>query len=1493
MKHSRVQPLLSGKLAASIIKGLQSEGIAATLKHYAVNEQETERTRVNAIVSERALREIYLRPFEIAVKESNPWAMMTAYNSVNPHHCDSNNFVLQKVLRGDWGWGGLVMSDWGATNSTVEALNAGLDLEMPGPSRYRVPSAVQEAIASGQLTEEVINDLDQPAHRNLIREAAARGAVLLKNENAILPLSREILQTKKIALIGFAKTALVHGGGSAAVKSHYQVSPSDAFRHTAGDAIRISYAKGAHTQRFLPPMRHDEAVGSVHGLDGNPGWTCLTYDHKTHALSSTTRGEQSAVIAAFNQANFNKIVEFVCDFVPIETGNHCFATSALGPVQFFVNDKLVHEQTGCASDGMGFLFGVQAETKYRHYLEDGTSYRLRIRASPAFDLPGLDFMSGRPCFRHGMALASEYDRDLLSEAVELAKEADYAIVFSGHETSWESEGKDQLSFELPKDGSFVDGKPIVEYKEGVFVGYRHYNRLPQDRINFSFGHGLSYTSFGFEDFTVRVESKDLLASSVRVKNTGEVLGGTLVQIYAGFSEHDENHPILGLVGFAKIRLAPGQSTTVSVSIAMRDLGYFDEMGGKWISNPASPRGFKVVDVRFEHFASGHQLGTQETRPRLSWKFQNAPNGFVQHRYAIEVFDTSCIASVEPIARALIDSPDNVLVPWPMERPLESRQRVFARVKAWSSDGVQSEWSEPASVETGLLLRHEWQAQRITSPWDYPCDLPQPEELFRNVFQTDSSRTIERARLYVTAQGVYEAEINGRVVGDHFLAPGWTVYDKRLQYQTFDITEHLSNTRQSNVIGIRVAEGWFCGRLSFGGGYRNHWGDRPALMAQCEVSYTDGTSDQLLTDSSWSVAKGPALLAELYHGEKYDANEDVPGWSSIPSLSEPIRKKWQAVKVINPLPDSIQLIAQESEPVRRISVVKPVDRIITSSGKTLLDFGQNLVGYTRIKRVKGHKGHQITLSHAEVLDQGELGRRPLRVADNVDVYTLNGNPEGEHWEPRFTFHGFRYVQVDGWSEESCPLLESVEAVICHTDMNRVGSFDCSEPLLNKLFDNIVWSMRGNFLSIPTDCPQRDERLGWTGDLAVFAPTAELIYNCTGMIRSWLKDVAAEQSKQNGIPPMVVPNTLTKDPIFGHILPAAIWCDVTILAPWALYQASGDEQILRDQYQSMIDWLSKIPRNKGYNTHLWDNRSLQLGDWLDPSAPPENPAAAKTNAILVADAYLIHSLDLMTQVAKIIGKHEDAQRFGQDLEAAKQEFASEYLTPNGRLMSDSQTSHALCLVYDLIPMEAQKRRASEQLSYIVRRDTFKIGTGFAGTPHICEALALAGHYQVAYSMLLNKECPSWLYPVSMGSTTIWERWDSMLPDGSINPGEMTSFNHYALGAVAKFMWERLAGLQCAAPGWRKIRVAPLIGGGLTHASAILETPYGEASASWKIEGGTEQSISIQVRVPPNTTAEIVFPAGCSGEVNQTIGSGDYAFTRQFTQQNEWPVQPISLF
>lgn len=684
-------PFLTGKMSSKVIQGLQSLGVSATIKHFVANEQETARTTVDEAIDERTLREIYLRPFEIAVKEANPWAIMTAYNHVNGVHCDEHNWLLKDVLRGEWGWKGLVMSDWGGTNSVAAALNAGLDLEMPGPPRLRKEDAVKESLRNGELTENIIDervktllewvlklkaleaeshdvalgqDTNTPEIRSMIRQAGARGIVLLKNEGSILPLTKEKAQKKKIAMIGFAKDAMAHGGGSAAVNAYRKITPWQGLHEALGEDVEFVFAKGAHKERLLPAIRPDGSVGKVVGLDGKPGFSRQLFKEGEKTPVSTTGQPTSAYSPLGSQESLWRRLEIVGDFTPAETGSHYIACSGLGPTRVYVDGEIIYEQTANCTDPMGSLFLAAPEPEFRHKFEAGKTYRLRICSDPPTKI-GLTILEGRSGVRVGFSLESDHDADLVGEAAQVAKGADYAIVFTGHDPQWETEGRDQDSFNLPRKGTqdalvstvasvnpntivvnstgvpiampwlekvpavvqawfpgqecgysiadvltgavnpegrlpvsfpksiedcpahgnfpgeYVDGQLKVNYEEGVFIGYRHFDRLPREMVNFPFGHGLSYTTFEYELRSVSRDDNDWSVVA-QVANTGKQAGGALVQVYAGRAEQSPEHPIKTLVAFRKFQLQPGEKQEVRLAVNERDLAYFDTNLKKWV-----------------------------------------------------------------------------------------------------------------------------------------------------------------------------------------------------------------------------------------------------------------------------------------------------------------------------------------------------------------------------------------------------------------------------------------------------------------------------------------------------------------------------------------------------------------------------------------------------------------------------------------------------------------------------------------------------------------------------------------------------------------------------------------------------------------------------------------------------------------------------------------------------------------------------------------------
>ena len=856
----------------------------------------------------------------------------------------------------------------------------------------------------------------------------------------------------------------------------------------------------------------------------------------------------------------------------------------------------------------------------------------------------------------------------------------------------------------------------------------------------------------------------------------------------------------------------------------------------------------AVDLAAEHRGAGPFAAS--AAPRLSWRTATAVPGWYQAAYEIEI-----TGDVEH-RTGPVSSADSVLVPWPAA-PLASRQSVQCRVRVTGADGVTSDWSEPLAIHAPLLRAADWSAQFISPAGASAAVESEPCPYFRREFSLE--RPCRRAVLSVTALGVYQVEINGRRVGDEELAPGWTSYRHRLRFASHDVTELLR--AGGNAIGAVVGDGWARGRLGFGGS-RNVYTERPALLAQLEMVLEDGSVQVVGTGPEWQCSDGPLRGADLYDGETYDARLELGGWSQ-PGYDA---GGWRPVETLEH--DFATLTPAAGPPVRAVQEVAPVSIGRAPSGETLVDFGQNLVGRVRIRLPGAAPGAAVTIRHAEVLEGGELGVRPLRSAQATDRYLARGGGEEDVWEPRFTFHGFRYAGVSGWPGELQP--EQITAVVLHSDMPRTGWFECSEPQLNQLHENIVWGMRGNFLDLPTDCPQRDERLGWTGDIQVFAGTATLLYDSAAVLSSWLADLAAEQHPDGNVP-FVIPSVLP--PSFT----AAGWGDAATVVPLTLYRRYGDLELLRRQYPSMRAWVEHV---KGVcdERRVWGD-GFQFGDWVDPKAPPDAPGDAQTDSALVGTAWFARSAQLVAKAAQLLGEAEDAAAYGRLAAEVAAGFRAEFVAPNGRVVNSSQTAHLLALAFDLVT-PAQRPVTARRLQALIEKEGNKLSTGFLGTPWLCEVLTRIGDDDLAYRLLLQTECPSWLYPITMGATTIWERWDAMLPDGAINPGEMTSFNHYAYGAVGAWLYERMAGLRQhhAAPGWRRFVVEPHPGGGLRQAQAVVDTPYGRAEASWRIDdpagAGAPATFTLRAVVPPNTTAELRLPGPVGAQAEgaaEEVGSG----------------------
>ncbi|WP_163167147.1 alpha-L-rhamnosidase [Arthrobacter sp. Alg241-R88] len=714
----------------------------------------------------------------------------------------------------------------------------------------------------------------------------------------------------------------------------------------------------------------------------------------------------------------------------------------------------------------------------------------------------------------------------------------------------------------------------------------------------------------------------------------------------------------------------------------------------------------------------------------------------------------------------------------------------------------------------------------------------------------------RATLRATSFGVFEAFLNGQRVGDDVLSPGWSSYEWRLRYRTYEVTGLLQPV---NTLGAALGNGWYRGNLSWNGNSA-FYGKELGFFGQLDIEFADGFVQTVSTDSSWESGPSATTANDIYNGQTIDARRAGIQWAR-PGYDA---GSWAGVHALEF--DASRLVAPIGPPVVRNDVVKPVSILTSPSGKTIVDFGQNLVGWLRFT-VQGQPGDVITLRHAEVLEDGELAVRPLRTAQATDTLVLSGGQD--FFEPTFTFHGFRYAEVTGWPGDLTA--DALEAVVVHSALERTGHFECSSEPVNQLHRNIVWGLKGNFLDLPTDCPQRNERLGWTGDISVFTPTAAYLYDVKDFLQDWLRDLAAEQKAANGLVPFTVPDILKYEEHpkeFPAPESTALWSEAAVWVPWALWKAYGDKDVLARQYESMAQHTRRVEGLLS-ETGLWD-QGFQFGDWLDPDADPDQPWNSKADNGVVATACLYRTARITAQTASLMGHDGDARHFEDLAERVRSAFNRHYIGPAGTILSDCTTVYALALAFDVLNSEEKRAFAGNRLAELVAKNGYRVSTGFAGTPFIAWALSESGHIEDAYRLLLEEQCPSWLYPVTMGATTVWERWDSMLPDGTINPGEMTSFNHYALGAVADWLHKAVGGIRPLEPGYAKVLFAPRPGPGIQWAKTSLATPRGTVASEWHL--APEGELILTVTVPDGVTADVDLPS----TPRRTVEAGTHTFT-----------------
>ncbi|MFD3573348.1 alpha-L-rhamnosidase [Streptomyces sp. NPDC058644] len=719
----------------------------------------------------------------------------------------------------------------------------------------------------------------------------------------------------------------------------------------------------------------------------------------------------------------------------------------------------------------------------------------------------------------------------------------------------------------------------------------------------------------------------------------------------------------------------------------------------------------------------------------------------------------------------------------------------------------------------------WAASKVlaawgSGPWGKVAAHHCPAAQLRHEFRLRPGKKVARARLYSTALGLYDAWLNGERVGDDRLAPGWTDYDKRVQYQTYDVTRQLKPG--ANALGVTVAVGWYAGNVGMFGPHQ--YGERPAFLGQLEVTYTDGSTDRVLSGTDWRTATGPVTAADLLSGEDYDARLETAGWTRAGFDDS----DWIKADAIDKVKAAV--VAQIDGHTRVESEISTQKVSEPKPGVFVFDLGQNMVGAVRLT-VSGKAGTKVQLRHAEVLNpDGTIYTTNLRTARATDTYTLKGGGK-ETFEPRFTFHGFRYVEVTGYPGK--PPRDAVVGRVIHTSAPFTMDFKTNVPMLNQLHSNITWGQRGNFLSVPTDTPARDERLGWTGDINVFAPTAAYTMESARFLTKWLDDLRDGQPDDGAFPDVA--------PFVGTVgKGVAGWGDAGVTVPWALYQAYGDTRVLEQSWSSMLKWLDYLEKHStGYL-----RPAEGYGDWLN--------IQDETPKDVIGTAYFAHSADLVARTAEALGK--DPAPYKKLFGSVRDAFRAAYVTSGGRVKGDTQTAYVLALSMELLA-DGDRAPAAARLVELIKSKEWHLSTGFLGTPRLLPVLTATGHTDVAYRLLVQRSFPSWGYQIDKGATTMWERWDSIKPDGSFQDAGMNSFNHYAYGSVGEWMYANIAGIAPADPGFRKILVRPRPGGGVTEAQGSFDALYGPVTTHWKTDS---EGFRLTLTLPANTTAEVWIPA-----------------------------------
>jgi alpha-L-rhamnosidase len=859
----------------------------------------------------------------------------------------------------------------------------------------------------------------------------------------------------------------------------------------------------------------------------------------------------------------------------------------------------------------------------------------------------------------------------------------------------------------------------------------------------------------------------------------------------------------------------------------------------------------VVRLRCDYLME--PLGIDERALRLSWAIESGRRGARQVAYRILVAST-----LEKLARNVGDRWDSGRIEDDRTThveyagaPLRTHAACYWQVQAWDDSGATA-ISAPASWTMGLLKPRDWQARWIAAdpeilrrdPDAVASTLTEPgtPAWFRKEFKVRGS--VRRATIHVSARGLFELHLGGRRVGEDILVPEWTDYDKRIHYRTYDVTGQVQVGR--NVLGAVLGDGWWSGYVGWQETRGRYGSLENSLLVQLEIELQKGQRLTIATDRSWRCDTGPILSSDFMMGEVYDARREQTGWDRTGFDDS----GWLPAREV--APPGVPLVAQRSPPVRVTQTIEPVSVAEAGPGRFIFDLGQNITGWVRL-RLRGKAGTRVTLRHGERLNpDGSLYTENLRRAKATDVYILKGKRE-EVWEPRFTFHGFQYVELTGLP--TIPSRSAVTGCVVHSATLPAGHFECSHAGVNRLWLNSLWSQRGNFLSVPTDCPQRDERLGWMGDAQVFLRTASYNMDVAAFFTKWMIDVEDAQTPA-GVFPDTAPrlreggNFVGLDGLGG----AAGWADAGIIVPWTLWRVYGDRRIIERHWQAMAAWLDYLERTNpdGLRVNQLGNN---YGDWLCiPADTTFRTHSPMKN--LLATAYWADDAAKMARMARELGREKDARRFQAMFKHVRRAFQNEFLRKDGRLTVETQTAYVLALAMNLLP-ENVRTRAAARLVENIQALGWHLSTGFIGISHLNPVLTLTGHADVAYRLLLQEDYPSWLYPVRHGATTIWERWNGWTEaDGFFNP-QMNSFNHYALGSIGEWLFRHVAGIELDpnVPGFKCFILHPYPGDVFSFVRASHQTMHGEVASAWE---RSREAFRWTIRIPANTTARVYVPS-----------------------------------